>query len=102
MSARNDHGRKTAPRKRKEIVRARLSTIGIRHRWLKKVKLAGDIGSKQGARFASDGVTGKSCAGALRRLRQKSLQRRPTAFTLLPIKTRIRILGRLRGGTRYG
>ncbi len=97
MSARNDHGRKTAPRKRKEIVRARLTTIGIRDRRLKKVRSAGDIGSKQGTRFASDGATGKILRGRASLAAAKALQRRPTAFKLLPIKTRIRILGRLPG-----
>jgi hypothetical protein len=59
MSARNDHGRKSTLRERKEIVRAGLTTIGIRDRSIKNVRSAGHIGWKQGARFTSDGMNGK-------------------------------------------
>jgi len=86
MSAWNDHGRKSTPRERKEIVRAGLTTIGIRDRSIKKVRSAGHIGSKQGARFAGDGPTGKILRGRASRAAAKALQRRPTAFKLLAIE----------------
>jgi hypothetical protein len=84
MSAWNDHGRKSTPRERKEIVRAGLTTIGIRDRSIKKVRSATSARNKALVSPVTVRLE-KSCAGASRAA-AKALQRRPTAFKLLAIK----------------